>query len=183
MEDQNIEKAVKPEVTKETLLGIIKELQEIIVGIVSDEECDMDEMGGENEMEGMPEMDDANPAPIGDPNKNDVNWPVAKTEGQVIVNEVEREILNQNTSVKKSLFDNLDPFYITKRKFSSKQRERMASEGHAMPDGSYPIANRTDLMNAIRSWGRGGSDPKVKEHIKRRARALGASDMIPENWK
>lgn len=72
---------------------------------------------------------------------------------------------------------------VSKRDFSSKQRQRMASEGTAMPDGSYPIANRTDLMNAIRSWGRGGSDPKVKEHIKRRARALGAADMIPENWK
>ena len=70
-----------------------------------------------------------------------------------------------------------------KREFNTAQRERMASSGQAMPDGSYPIANRTDLMNAIRSWGRGGADPKVKEHIKRRARALGASDMIPENWK
>jgi len=59
----------------------------------------------------------------------------------------------------------------------------MAEEGHAMPDGSFPIGNKTDLMNAIRLWGRGGADPKVKEHIKRRAKALGASDMIPENWK
>lgn len=72
---------------------------------------------------------------------------------------------------------------VNKRQFSSQQRERMASVGTAMPDGSYPIANRNDLMNAIRSWGRGGADPKVKEHIKRRARALGAADMIPENWK
>ena len=72
---------------------------------------------------------------------------------------------------------------FSKRQFSTSQRQRMAEAGTAMPDGSYPIANRTDLMNAIRSWGRGGADPKVKEHIKRRARALGAADMIPENWK
>lgn len=72
---------------------------------------------------------------------------------------------------------------FSKRQFSAEQRRRMAESGTAMPDGSYPIANRSDLMNAIRSWGRGGSDPKVKEHIKRRARALGAEDMIPENWK
>lgn len=70
-----------------------------------------------------------------------------------------------------------------KRDYSPKARERMASSGEAMPDGSYPIANRKDLMNAIRSWGRGGADPKVKAHIISRARALGASDMIPENWK
>ena len=80
-------------------------------------------------------------------------------------------------------FSNLDPYDLVKRKFSSKQREEMAASGEAMPDGSYPIANRTDLMNAIRSWGRGGADPKVKAHIKRRAKALGLSDMIPENWK
>ena len=82
-----------------------------------------------------------------------------------------------------NIFDNLDPYSVIKRKFSSKQREEMAQSGEAMPDGSYPIANKNDLMNAIRSWGRGGSDPKVKAHIKRRAKALGAEDMIPENWK
>lgn len=77
----------------------------------------------------------------------------------------------------------IDSSLSAKRDYSASARRRMASEGQAMPDGSYPIANRTDLMNAIRSWGRGGSDPKVKEHIKRRARSLGASDMIPENWR
>jgi hypothetical protein len=77
----------------------------------------------------------------------------------------------------------LDPFDLIKRDFSSKQRKQMAESGAAMPDGSYPIANKNDLMNAIRSWGRGGADPKVKEHIKRRAKALGATDMLPDNWK
>jgi len=85
--------------------------------------------------------------------------------------------------VKKSLFGNLDPYEVTKRKFTAQQRKAMAENGEAMPDGSYPIANKTDLMNAIRSWGRGGSDPKVKSHIKSRAKALDALDMIPDNWK
>ena len=89
----------------------------------------------------------------------------------------------EEPKIKKSLFGNLDPYELVKRKFSSKQREEMASSGKAMPDGSYPIANKTDLMNAIRSWGRGGADPEVKAHIKRRAKALGLSDMIPDNWK
>lgn len=78
-----------------------------------------------------------------------------------------------------SIFD-LNPF--AKRDYTVPQRRRMAATGEAMPDGSYPIANKQDLMNAIRSWGRGGSDPKVKAHIKRRAKQLGAEDMIPENW-
>jgi hypothetical protein len=70
-----------------------------------------------------------------------------------------------------------------KRDFNSKERERMASAGTAMPDGSYPIANRTDLENAIRSWGRGGAKEDVKRHIISRARSLGAEDLIPDNWK
>lgn len=72
---------------------------------------------------------------------------------------------------------------MMKREFNQEERRRMASSGAAMPDGSYPIRNTTDLMNAIRSWGRGGARADVKEHIMRRARSLGAEDMIPENWK
>ena len=72
---------------------------------------------------------------------------------------------------------------FSKRDYSPEARRRMAESGNAMPDGSYPIANRQDLMNAIRSWGRGGADPKVKAHIIRRAKELNAENMIPENWK
>lgn len=75
------------------------------------------------------------------------------------------------------------PFGVVKRDYTTDERHRMASNGTAMPDGSYPIANKVDLENAIRSWGRGGAKENVKRHIISRARALGASDMIPENWK
>ena len=86
--------------------------------------------------------------------------------------------------VSKDIFEgSFDPYALVKRKFSAESRRRMADAGNAMPDGSYPIGNKDDLMNAIRSWGRGGSDPKVKTHIKRRAKELGAEDMIPDNWK
>ena len=95
----------------------------------------------------------------------------------------DEEEKEEDPKIKKSLFGQLDPYELVKRKFTAEQRRQMAEEGHAMPDGSYPIGNKTDLMNAIRSWGRGGADPKVKAHIKRRAKALGHSDMIPDNWK
>ena len=72
---------------------------------------------------------------------------------------------------------------MMKREFSQNRREMLAREGMAMPDGSYPIVNREDLMNAIRSWGRGGARADVKEHIMRRARAIGAENMIPDEWK
>jgi hypothetical protein len=114
--------------------------------------------------------------------------PVEKVEGQLIVNEKEREILDNSkpktVQVKKSVWTgSLDPVDFVKRKFNTETRRRMAESGNAMPDGSYPIGNKKDLENAIRSWGRGGSDPKVKAHIKSRAKELGAEDMIPENWK
>jgi hypothetical protein len=72
---------------------------------------------------------------------------------------------------------------IQKKEFSTARRKQLAREGKAMGDGSYPIENTNDLKNAIRSWGRGGADAKVKAHIISRAKTLGASDLIPADWK
>ena len=69
-----------------------------------------------------------------------------------------------------------------KRDYSTTSRERMAESGNAMPDGSFPIANRADLMNAIRSVGRAKDYAKAKAHIIRRAKELNATDMLPEDW-
>lgn len=73
--------------------------------------------------------------------------------------------------------------YMMKREFNQEQRRQLASSGAAMPDGSYPIVNRGDLQNAIQAYGRASDKGPVKEHIMRRARALGLEDMLPENWK
>jgi hypothetical protein len=72
---------------------------------------------------------------------------------------------------------------MDKREFSTASRERMAESGTAMPDGSFPIANRSDLMNAIRSVGRAKDYGAARAHIIRRARALNAMDMLPEDWR
>ena len=72
---------------------------------------------------------------------------------------------------------------MDKREFSGGQRERMAEAGTAMPDGSFPIGNRADLMNAIRSVGRAKDYGAARAHIIRRARALNAMDMLPEDWR
>lgn len=71
---------------------------------------------------------------------------------------------------------------LFKRDFSTDQRQAMADRGQAMPDGSYPIANRADLMNAIHAYGRAKNPAAVKAHIISRARALGCSDLIPDGW-
>ena len=52
-----------------------------------------------------------------------------------------------------------------------------------MKDGSYPIADAEDLSNAIHAVGRGGADhDSIRKHIMARAKALGLSSKIPDNW-
>lgn len=69
-----------------------------------------------------------------------------------------------------------------KRAVATEERERLADRGAALPDGSYPIANKGDLRNAIQAYGRAKNKAATKAHIIRRARALGASDMLPADW-
>ena len=67
--------------------------------------------------------------------------------------------------------------------FSMDQRRNFAVKKQAMPDGSYPIRNISDLKNAIQSYGRAKNKPAVKRWIIKRARELNATDLIPESWK
>lgn len=68
-------------------------------------------------------------------------------------------------------------------KYSADDRKRMASNGQAMPDGSYPIGDEEDLGKAIHAVGRGGSDhDAIRRHIIKRAAALGLSSRIPDDW-
>lgn len=76
--------------------------------------------------------------------------------------------------------DDQEPYW--KRDFSQEQRDAAAESGAALPDGSFPIKTLQDLKNAIHAIGRAKDPAKVKAHIKTRARALGHSDLIPEDW-
>ena len=68
-------------------------------------------------------------------------------------------------------------------KYTQDDRDRMAKSGHAMPDGSYPIEDEEDLDKAIRAVGRGGAEhDAIRRHIIKRAKALGLSERIPDNW-
>lgn len=68
---------------------------------------------------------------------------------------------------------------------SRDEREKLAKEGKALPDGSYPISNVDDLKNAIQAYGRSKESDraKVRKHIQKRAGALKVRHMIPEEWK
>jgi len=67
-------------------------------------------------------------------------------------------------------------------------RKKLASQGKAMPSKSggaprYPIPNVAYLKKAIKAVGRGkGEHSVIRRYIMRRARALGASNLIPDNW-
>lgn len=69
-----------------------------------------------------------------------------------------------------------------KRAYSEDQRSSMAKRGFALPDGSYPIKDGTDLRNAIQAYGRAKDKEAAKAHIIKRAMALGMEDLIPMNW-
>jgi len=69
-----------------------------------------------------------------------------------------------------------------KRMYSREQREDMAESGEALPDGSYPIADKADLQNAIQAYGRAKDKEAAKAHIMKRAKELGLEEMLPENW-
>lgn len=68
------------------------------------------------------------------------------------------------------------------RDYSQDERDRLAKEGKALPDGSFPIVDREDLENAIQAIGRAKDPEAAKRHIRKRARALGLEELIPEGW-
>lgn len=78
-DDEDIKKALRPEVTREQMYAIIEHLTEAIESMIElPEEEDDSEMETE-----APEMEtedgnSSNPMPIGDAEKNDVNWPISK---------------------------------------------------------------------------------------------------------
>jgi hypothetical protein len=82
-DDEEIKKALRPEITKEQLGMVIEHLMEAIEQMIEmpEEEEEGEEEGeeGEGEME-VEEGSSQNPAPVGDPDKNEVNWPVVKSE-------------------------------------------------------------------------------------------------------
>lgn len=65
---------------------------------------------------------------------------------------------------------------------SAEGRRKHAKKGQALPDGSFPITNASDLRKAIKLAGHAKNPAKARAFIKRRAAALGLSDRIPDSW-
>ena len=68
---------------------------------------------------------------------------------------------------------------------SREKRQSLARSGHALPDGSFPIANEDDLKQAVSAYGRASAGKRgaVRHHIMKRARDMKRTDLIPEKWK
>ena len=87
-DDEEITKALRPEVTKEQLGMVIEHLMEAIEGMIevpeeesSDEEMETEDASMESEDTAEVEVEEGStgPAPVGDPEKNNINWPVVKS--------------------------------------------------------------------------------------------------------
>ncbi len=80
-----------------------------------------------------------------------------------------------------------DPDAVAKEKYSAEDKREMLAAGHAIKnengDPAYPIGDKDDLGKAVSAVGRGGPDhDRIRAYIIRRAKALGASSEIPDNW-
>lgn len=76
---------------------------------------------------------------------------------------------------------------LREAKYDAEQLRIMLGNGHAIKnekgEPSYPIGDVEDLERAIRAVGRGGgSHDRIRAHIIKRAKALGKSNLIPDNW-
>ena len=86
-----------------------------------------------------------------------------------------------DASIRQFLYQAVD--LGARKDFSADKRQQLAKGGKALPDGSFPIENVSDLKNAIQAIGRAKDPGKAKAHIIKRAKALGASDLIPDSWR
>ena len=71
---------------------------------------------------------------------------------------------------------------LQEREFTAEERKAAVKTGAALPDGSFPILTKDDLANAIQAFGRASDKPATMAHIKKRAKALGMMDALPEEW-
>jgi len=71
-----------------------------------------------------------------------------------------------------------------KREVSDAKREKLADQGKALPDKSYPMETIGDLANAIKAYGRCPEEkrPALRKLIVRNARRLKAMNMVPKDW-
>ena len=69
-------------------------------------------------------------------------------------------------------------------KYDTAQLKALKAAGHTLPGTtSYPIDDQDDLEKAIKAVGRGNADhDTIRKYIIGRAKDMGLSDLIPDDW-
>ena len=120
-----------------------------------------------------------------EPTENEVSWlrkMFERLAGNSAPVHIQKAFIGNEDVTDQLDYDDAEYVTLSKREFSTKERESAAESGEAMPGGGYPIKSTTDLHNAIQAFGRAKNKEATKKHIIRRARALGATDKLPEGW-
>ncbi|MGO9773373.1 MAG: hypothetical protein ACLPSW_28275 [Roseiarcus sp.] len=108
-------------------------------------------------------------------NKDDLRAHIAQLEADAAATKAAGGILGQLDAIDAKLG-------IAKRDFTQAERNSAAQTGAAMPDGSFPIHNQEDLKNAVQAYGRAKDKDAAKAHIVKRAKELGLTADLPEDW-
>lgn len=66
---------------------------------------------------------------------------------------------------------------------SAAKRDEYATSGVAMPNGDFPIPDEGHLKSAVGHWkDYTGDKAEAKSHIIKRAKALGLTNLLPDDW-
>jgi hypothetical protein len=139
-DDEEVTKALRSEITKEQLGMVIEHLMEAIESMI--EVPEEEEEDSESESEDI-EVENGNPAPIGDPEKNDVNWPVTKVDGQT---DIETE--NENETYKSDNQDEDKWDNEMQKCWSGYTQRGMKEKGGRMVPNCVPVEKAEDLSEA-----------------------------------
>ncbi len=137
-DDEEVTKALRSEITKEQLGMVIEHLMEAIESMI--EVPEEEEEDSESESEDI-EVENGNPAPIGDPEKNDVNWPVTKVDGQTDI-ETENETYKSDNQ-DEDKWDN-----EMQKCWSGYTQRGMKEKGGRMVPNCVPVEKAEDLSEA-----------------------------------
>ena len=85
-------------------------------------------------------------------------------------------------SIRQTMLESFGNQDVFEKDFDTEERKKLADKGEALPDGSFPIRNESDLKNAIKSIGRTDNRKRAIDWIKKRANELGKEDLLPDNW-
>ena len=160
-DDEDVTKALRAEVTKEQLGMVIEHLMEAIEGMIEmpeeeEEESEDSEESAEPEDNGVP--------PIGDPMKNEVNYPVTKSQD---TNQTEEEISKtyESDNEEEDKWNNME-----KACWSGYTQRGMKEKGGRMVPNCVPVEKSNDVedkeedkekeMKKESPWG-GAFKPKI----------------------